>query len=66
MWWPLLVAANARKECVMGDQNPQPRQPETQPGGGTSTTDPTFANQSKSLPKENKPDKVRDIKNPKR
>jgi len=57
--------ANARKECVdMGDQNPQ--QPPTQPGAGRETTDPTVANQSKSLPKENKPSKASDITNPKR
>ena len=44
----------------------QPIQPETQPGGGVNTTDPSFANQSKSLPKENKPSKASDVKNPKR
>ena len=48
----------------MGDQNPQ--QPPTQPGAGRETTDPTVANQSKSLPKENKPSKASDITNPKR
>lgn len=42
------------------------QKPPVQPDAGPSSTDPSFANQSKSLPKENKPSKVEDVKNPKR
>lgn len=43
----------------MADQTPQaPAPPE---GGGLQTVDPTFANQSKSAPKENKPSKKADL-----
>lgn len=48
----------------MTDQQQNPQAPPPQ-GGGTQTTDPTFANQSKSAPKENKPAKKADMQ-PKR
>lgn len=47
----------------MADKTPTPPSEPTPPpdGGGLQTTDPTFANQGGSAPKESKPSKSGDV-----
>lgn len=57
-------AGKIKEISIMADTPKPPPAPEPAPpdGGGMSTTDPTFANQSGSAPKESKPGKTSDVK----